>query len=65
MDIVKNIKSFLKKNGLSWTGKITTSKDQDFRSAKEEDFQDLKNVDLLISFGKDGEIALSAEIDQF
>jgi len=63
MDIFKNIKAFLKTNGLNWTGKISRYIDQDFRPATAEDFEDLNNVDLLISFGKDGEIAMSAEID--
>ena len=63
MNIVENISSFLRVNGLNWTGKLMTGKDEDFRPATAEDFEELNNVDLLISFGKDGEMALSAEID--
>ena len=63
MDIVKDIKAFLKKNGLNWTGKMMAGIDQDFSYAPVGAFEHLQTVDLLISFGKDGEIALSAEID--
>ena len=57
------LKLFFKLNGLNWTGFVCGYKDDDFRPATEEDFDKLKELDYLIAFGKDGQIALNAEID--
>ncbi len=57
------VKKFFKSEGLNWTGLLATSKDKDFRPATEEDFEVLQEIDYLIDFGKDGQIALMAEID--
>lgn len=63
MKMISCVKKFFEKQGLNWTGKILAAKDKDFRKAGEQDFEILRNNDYLISFGKDGEIALSCEID--
>ena len=63
MDIVKDIKAFLGTKGLNWNGEIMAGRDKDFRPATEKDFNELDNYDFLISFGKDGEIAVSIEVD--
>lgn len=63
MNNIKHIKNFFKENGLEWTGLLCGPKDDDFRPATEEDFKKLNNLDYLINFGEDGQIALNAEID--
>lgn len=63
MNIIENIKAFFKEKGLNWIGKIATSKDDDFRDVTPKDFEVLSNNDFLFSFGCDGEIALTCEID--
>lgn len=62
--MVENVKAFLKELGLNWKGSIITHREKDFRPATEEDFKFLGNADYLIDFGKDGEIAISIEIDE-
>lgn len=57
------IKKFFKANGLNWTGLVCGEKEDEFRPATEEDFENLSLMDYLIDFGKDGQIALNVEID--
>lgn len=64
MDLIENIKEFLKIKGLNWTGEVSTRNGKNFRLARVEDFKYLKNADYIIDFGKDGQIALSMEIDE-
>ena len=54
MNIIENIKTFFKEQGLNWNGLIATGKDKDFREATEKDFEVLNNIDFWISFGSDG-----------
>ena len=59
--MIESIKEFLKQQNLNWTGNI--SKGMDFYPADEQDFKDLEIIEFLISFGADGMMALSVEID--
>ena len=63
MNLIENIKEFFKLKGLNWTGDILTQTGKNFRPSTEQDFESLRNLDYLIDFGEDGQIALSAEID--
>ena len=61
--MINEIKKFLQTQNLNWTGEILTVANQDFRPAKEEDFKDLDIIEFLISFGKQGYMSISIEID--
>jgi len=63
MKTVDCVKKFFSSIGLKWTGMLSTTKDKDFREANEEDFETLQEIDYLIDFGKDGQVALNVEID--
>lgn len=65
MNIVLNIKNFLKDQGLRWTGMLMKGKEKQFRLAKSADFENLDYVDLLLDFGADGNMAICVEIDLF
>jgi hypothetical protein len=63
MDLIANIKKFLRTKGLNWNGQIIKGKEKEVRFAGERDFENCDITDMLLSFGSDGYMAITAEID--
>ena len=61
--IIEKIKAFFNELGLNWSGKIISQIHDNEIDAKDEDFEKLKNLELIMDFGKEGKIVLSCEID--
>ena len=63
MKVVECVKRFLKEEGLKWKGEAFSSSKKSVVKLTEEDFDNLVERDYIIDFGKDGQVALSIEID--
>jgi len=63
MKVVECVKRFLKQEGLIWKGEAISFSGKSIKKLTEEDFDKLTERDYIIDFGKDGQVALTMEID--